>query len=315
MEKKYAGIDISKNNLDVAIHNSEKQWRFNNNHAGINQMCKLLIELDPAIVVFEATGGYEIPVYASLEEKGIPVALINPRQIRDFAKATGKLAKTDILDARAIAHFAAALNPTPRPLSENQEMKDIVTRRIQIMQMIVAEKNRLRSATKSMKVRIQAHIKWLEKEIDDIDQKIRRHIKENPDWKEKDKILQSIPGVGPVLSVTLLAGLPELGKLDRKKIAALTGLAPLNCDSGTKHGKRIIWGGRAKVRSMLYMGTLVAIRHNPIISAFYQRLCSFGKPKKIAITACMHKLLNIANAMMRSRVPWKYATLCINVIN
>ena len=315
MTKLYVGIDISKDSLDMAIHDSDKQWHFTNSEVGISKICTLLLKLEPALVVFEATGGYELPLCISLEERGIPVALMNPRQIRDFAKATGKLAKTDRLDARAIAHFAAAINPKPQSLSENQEVKDIVTRRSQIVQMLVSEKNRLRSAHKSTKVRIQDHIEWLEKELDEIDCELRRQIKENPDWKEKDKILQSIPGVGPVLSITLLSGLPELGKLDRKKIAALTGVAPLNRDSGTMRGKRTIWGGRAKVRSMLYMGTLVAIRHNPVISEFYQRLCGYGKSKKTAITACMHKLLSIVNAMIRTRIVWRPTTFYPNLAN
>lgn len=310
MTKLYVGIDISKDSLDMAIHDSEKQWHFANSEAGIQKICKLMANLNPTLVVCEATGGYEMPLCIHMGETGIPVALINPRQIRDFAKATGKLAKTDRLDARAIAHFAAAIHPKPQVIAENQDIKDIVTRRSQLVQMVIAEKNRLRSARKNTKMRIQAHIEWLEAELDEIDRGLRKQIKENPDLKEKDKILQSIPGVGPVVSGTMIAGLPELGKLDRKKIAALTGVAPLNRDSGTMRGKRTIWGGRSKVRTMLYIGTLVAIRYNPIIKTFYQRLFEAGKSKKTAIIACMHKLLNIINVMIRNRSLWRYPVPC-----
>ena len=313
MTKMYIGIDISKENLDVAIHESDKQWRFTNDLGGISKVCEVLVQLKPSLVVFEATGGYELPLYVSLEEAGLPAAPVNPRQIRDFAKATGKLAKTDTLDARAIAHFGAALHPEPRPLPENQEIKEIVARRTQLIQMMTAEKNRLRSARKRMKTRIEAHIAWLEKELEIIDKELREHINENPAWKEKDDLLQSAPGVGPVLSITLLAGLPELGMLDRKKIAALSGVAPLNRDSGTMRGKRTIRGGRAMVRAMLYMGTLVAIRHNPVIRAFYQQLCARGKPKKIAITACMHKFLTILNAIIRTKTQWRCMPLDLSL--
>jgi len=306
MEKPYIGIDISKDSLDVAIHASSKQWHFTNDPAGISRVCELLAKLEPALVVFEATGGYEIPLYVSLGESGLPVAPVNPRQVRDFAKASGKLAKTDTLDAKAIAHFGAALKPEPRAFPESQELKEIVARRNQLVQMITAEKNRFRSARQGIKARIQAHIKWLEEELENIDLELRQSIKKNPAWKEKDTLLQSVPGVGPVLSTTLLAGLPELGKLDGRQIAALVGVAPLNRDSGTLRGKRSIWGGRARVRGALYMAALVATRFNPVIRDFYGRLCAEGKCKKVAITACMRKLLTILNAIAKHRTPWQY---------
>jgi len=257
-------------------------------------------------VVFEATGGYEMPLYVGLDEAGLPAAPVNPRQIKEFARASGRLAKTDMLDARVIAHFGYALRPQARRIPESQEIKEIVARRTQIVQMITAEKNRLRSARKSIRTRIQSHIDWLEKELDDVDSQLKRSIKDNPEWSEKDKLLRSAPGVGPVFSTALLAGLPELGKLDRKKIAALAGVAPLNNDSGTKRGRRTVWGGRAAVRGPLYMAALVATRFNPTIRKLYHRLLSAGKLKKIALIACMRKLLTILNAMLKHRTPWRY---------
>ena len=305
MTKKYIGVDISKENLDVAIHESGQQWRFTNDEQGIKKLCELFVSLKPALVVFEATGGYELPLYMGLIESELPAVPVNPRQIRNFAKATGKLAKTDKLDAQAIAHFGAALHPEPRLFPARQEIKEIAERRTQVIQMMTAEKNRLRNTRKSVKISIQAHITWLERELEDIDHSLQEHIRKSPEWREKDDLLQTIPGVGPVLSLTLLAGLPELGMMNRKKIAALTGVAPINRDSGTMRGKRMIWGGRARVRSVLYMGTLVATRFNPIIRTFYERLCKAGKPKKVALTACMRKLLTILNAIARTKTPWR----------
>lgn len=307
MAETYVGIDVSRDSLDVAIHASDKGWRFTNDPDGISKLCAFLVELKPALVVFEATGGYEMPLYVGLDEAGLPAAPVNPRQIKDFARATGRLAKTDILDARVIARFGFALHPEARHIPGSQEIKEIIARRTQLVQMITAEKNRLRSARKSIRTRIQSHIDWLEKEMDDVDSQLEQSIKDNPEWSKKDKLLRSAPGVGPVLSTTLLAELPELGTLDRKQIAALVGVAPLNCDSGTKRGKRVIWGGRATVRGPLYMAALVATRFNPTIRQLYHRLLSAGKLKKIALTACMRKLIVILNAMVKHGTPWIYA--------
>ncbi len=306
MEKVYVGIDISKDSLDVAVHASDKQWRFTNDHSGITKLCKMLGKLSPALVVFEATGGYEMPLYLGLDEAGLPAAPVNARQIRDFARSTGKLAKTDSLDARVIAHFGCAIQPTPRPVPDTQELKIVQARRVQLMEMITAETNRLRGTPKALKRRIEAHITWLKKELAEIDRQLKETIEKNPIWREKDNLLQSTPGVGPTLSATLIAQLPELGTLDRRQIAALVGVAPLNRDSGTMHGRRIVWGGRANVRAVLYMATLVASRFNPVIRDFYSRLCSAGKRKKVALTACMRKLLTILNAMLKHHIPWSY---------
>jgi transposase len=306
MEKVYVGIDISKDSLDVAVHASDKQWRFTNDHSGITKLCKMLGKLSPALVVFEATGGYEMPLYLSLDKAGLPAAPVNARQIRDFARSTGKLAKTDSLDARVIAHFGCAIQPTPHPVPDTQELKIAQARRVQLMEMITAETNRLRGTPKTLKRRIEAHIKWLKKELAEIDRQLKETIENDPTWREKDRLLQSTPGVGPTLSATLIAQLPELGTLDRRQIAALVGVAPLNRDSGTMHGRRIVWGGRANVRSVLYMATLVASRFNPVIRDFYSRLCSAGKRKKVALTACMRKLLTILNAILKHHIPWSY---------
>lgn len=308
--KVYVGIDVAKANMDVAVHQSKKQWSFTNDDRGIGQAVSLLQELAPELVVLEATGGIEMSLVAALVAAGLPVVVANPRQIRDFAKATGKLAKTDTIDARVIAHFAAAVKPTPRPLPDDQaqEFSDVLARRRQVVEMITAERNRLNSArNKAVRKHIKDHIAWLERELVDTDNDLRRSVRESPVWREKDNLLRSVPGVGPVLSATLLADLPELGTLDRRQIAALVGVAPFNCDSGNLRGKRAVWGGRAKVRAVLYMATLVATRYNHVIRAFYQRLCAAGKDKKVALTACMRKLLTILNAMIKHRTPWRYS--------
>jgi len=307
VEKVYVGIDISKDSLDVAVYASDKQWRFSNDHAGIVRLCKMLGKLEPALVVFEATGGYEMPLHLSLDKAGLPAALVNARQIRDFARSTGKLAKTDSLDARVISHFAYAIQPTPHSVPETQELKIVQARRIQLLEMITAEKNRLKGAPKVLKARIEAHIAWLNKELAETDRELKGMIEKNPVWREKDSLLQTTPGVGPTLSATLIAQLPELGTLNRRQIAALVGVAPLNRDSGIFHGRRTVWGGRAHVRAVLYMATLVATRFNPVIRGFYLRLCSSGKRKKVALTACMRKLLTILNAMIKHNTPWSYA--------
>ena len=307
MEQVIVGIDISRDRLDVAIHQSEKQWQFSNDRGGITKLCKMLRELTPALVVFEATGGYEMPLYFSLDEAGLPAAPVNARQIRDFARSTGKLAKTDKLDARVIAHFGYAIRPTAHPIPDTQELKVAQGRRRQLLEMITAETNRLKAAPRALRRRIEAHIKWLEQDLADTDREIKEVIKNDPFWKEKDDLLQSTPGVGPTLSATLIAQLPELGTLDRRRIAALAGVAPLNRDSGVFHGRRAVWGGRTHVRAVLYMATLVATRFNPVIRSFYTRLCAAGKNKKLALTACMRKLLTILNSMIKHRTVWSYS--------
>lgn len=305
----FVGIDMAKEKIDIAVHHSEQRWSFANTEEGIGQTISCLRKLSPDLVVLEATGGMELPLAAALAVAGIPLAVVNPRQVRDFAKATGRLAKTDSIDAGVLAHFACAVQPTPRPLPDlqTQELTAILTRRHQVIEMITAESNRLRIVrVKAVRERIQAHIRWLKGELTNIDAKLRKTIRQSPVWREKDDLLKSVPAVGPVLSTTLLAHLPELGTLNRRQISALVGVAPFNHDSGTLRGKRTIWGGRATVRSALYMATLVATRYNPVIRDFYQRLCAAGKAKKVALTACMRKLLTILNAILKHRTPWRY---------
>jgi transposase len=308
-EKVYVGIDVAKASMDMAVHKSEKRWSFSNEDKGILQAVFCLQELAPALIVLEATGGIEMPLVAALAAAGLPVVVANPRQIRDFARATGKLAKTDVIDARVIAHFAAAIKPTSRPLPDDQaqEFESILTRRRQVVEMITAEKNRLGYTRSNLVVEfIKDHIAGLERELDKLDNNLRSSVRGSPVWRDKDDLLRSVPGVGPVLSFTLLADLPELGTLDRRQIAALVGVAPFNRDSGNFRGKRAVWGGRAKVRAVLYMATVSATRYNPVMRTFYQRLCAAGKEKKVALTACMRKLLTILNAMLKHRTPWRY---------
>jgi transposase len=233
--------------------------------------------------------------------------VVNPRQVRDFAKALGKLAKTDTLDARVLAHFGEAVRPEPRPLPDEagQELRALVTRRHQVMEMLVAERNRLGSSRKPVRERVAAHIAWLEQEKQSIDDALSHTVQQSPLWRAKDNLLRSVPGVGPVVSTTLLGHLPELGRLGRKQVSALVGVAPLNRDSGTLRGKRTVWGGRANVRATLYMGTLVATQHNPALRTFYQALIAAGKPPKVALVACMRKLLTILNAMVRDQQRWE----------
>ena len=281
--------------------------RVGNDQAGFQKIIRLAEKRNAYLVCFEATGGYEMPLYIALSEAGLPVASVNPRQIRDFARSTGKLAKTDSLDARVIAHFGYAVRPAAHPISDTRELKVAQARRIQLLEMITAETNRLRGAPQSLKQRIEAHIIWLKAELADTDRDLKDTIEQDPAWREKDSLIRSTPGVGPVLSATLVSQLPELGTLDRRQIAALVGVAPLNHDSGKMRGHRIIWGGRANVRATLYMATLVATRFNPVIQNFYLRLCSAGKKKKVALTACMRKLLTILNSMLKHHSSWSYS--------
>ena len=305
-EAVYVGIDVSKTCVDVAVRPTGQMWTISNDESGIRELVSRLKALDPAIVVLESTGGLELPSVAALAAAALPVAIVNPRQIRDFARATGTLAKTDALDALALAHFADAVRPVVRPLkdAETQVLSSLVARRHQVVSIVVAEKNRLRSAITAVRPRIEAHIAWLEQELSDIDEGLRQTLRSSPEWREKDDILRSVPGVGEQLSLALLSQLPELGTLNRREVAALVGVAPFNRDSSTLRGKRQIWGGRARLRAVLYMGAMVASRFNPVIRDFYQRLLAAGKPKKVALTACMRKLLVILNAMLKSRSHW-----------
>lgn len=300
------GIDVAKANLDVAERPETAPMRLPNDELGITALVERLTAAPPTLIVLEATGGLEGPVVAALTAAGLAVAVVNPRQVRDFAKAVGHLAKTDALDAQVLAHFAEAIRPTPRPLpeAERQALAALLTRRRQIVAMLVAEQQRLGTTAMALRPRIEAHIAWLRQERDDLDRELKHQVRQSPAWRADDDLLQSVPGVGPVLATTLIADLPELGRLDRKQIAALVGVAPFTCESGILRGRRIIWGGRAQVRAALWMGTLVAVQHNPVIRACYARLLAAGKPKKVALTACMHKLLTILNALLRQRTAW-----------
>jgi transposase len=268
---------------------------------------KRIKPLHPRLIVLEATGSLEAAVVTALAAASLPVVVVNPRHVRNFAKATGRLAKTDTIDAQMLARFGEAVNPQPRPLKNKQvkHLQALTARRRQLVRMLTAEKNRLSSAPPLVKPNIKAHIVWLEHCLGDINRELQKAIKDSPVWCEKERLLRSVPGVGAVLSLSLLAELPELGELNRKQIAALVGVAPFNRDSGTFRGKRSIWGGRSALRATLYMGTLAAISFNPIIKAFYQRLCMAGKERKVALTACMRKLLTILNAMMKTNTHWQ----------
>lgn len=300
------GIDVSKDRLDLAWRPTGERWTAPNTERGIRAICRRLRTPAPTLIVLEATGGLELPLTGALAAAGLPVVVVNPRQIRDFAKATGQLAKTDALDAAVLAQFAEAVRPPVRPLPDaaTQALSALLLRRRQLIGMRTAEQNRLGSSPAPLRKGIRAHITWMEGRLADLDEELATTIRESPLWREKDDLLQSTPGVGPVLALTLLASLPELGTLTRQQIAALVGVAPLNRDSGRFRGSRRVWGGRAHVRAALYMGALVATRFNPVIRAFYQRLCAAGKAKKVALTACMRKLLTMLNAMLKHRTPW-----------
>jgi transposase len=293
----------------VTIVDSNKILRFTNNQVGIKKVIKVFQEMASIMVVFESTGGLEISLWLALNEAGINAAPINPRQIRNFAQAKGKLAKTDNIDAQIIAQYGQAMKPNPQLVPDTQELKELMARRSQIVEMIASEKSRLKAARqKLIKQDIQDHIDWLQKRIHETDKELMRAIDDNPVLQEKAKLLRSTPGVGPTTTAALLIQLPELGTLNRHEVAALAGVAPLNRDSGRMRGKRTVWGGRASVRGILYMSALVATRYNPVTSAFYQRLCAEGKAKKVAIIACMRKLLIILNSMIKHKTLWQHST-------
>jgi len=303
----FVGIDISKAWLDIAVHERAEVFRTSNDETGIASLVKRLKRLKASLIVLEPTGGFEMLLVAELTHAGLPAAVVNAKRVRDFARATGRLAKTDKLDAKVLAHFAAAVRPPVRALQteDEEQLTALLTRRRQVLDMLTVEKNRLVTVRAKMRSDLEAHIHWLSESLKELDQEIEDFIEGTPVWKEKDALLQSVPGVGPVTSATMLGMLPELGLLNRQEIAALVGVAPLNKDSGKKHGKRRVFGGRADVRSILYMAALSAKKFNPVIRIFYERLIKQGKEKKVALTACMRKLLVILNAMMHSNQPWR----------
>lgn len=305
-KREVVGIDVSKALLDVALLHAGEELQFANDAAGIEQLVKHLKTLEIDLVVAEATGGYETAVATALVAAGLRMAVVNPRQVRDFAKATGRLAKTDRIDARVIAAFGEAIEPEIRPLADEdaRELEGLLVRRTQLVAMKVQESNRLGLAQAAMRKGIKKHIAWLEQEIDRLDVDLTAALRKSPAWRAKDELLQSFKGIGPLSSGTLMVGLPELGRLDRRAIAALVGVAPFNNDSGKMRGRRSIYGGRSRVRTMLYMAAISAIRFNPVIREFYQRLISRGKPHKVAMVACMRKMLTILNAMVRQSTPW-----------
>ena len=302
----FVGIDISKARLDVAVYGQAPSWQADNTDAGIAELVVRLTSLNPTLIVLEATGGFELRLVAALSAAKLPVVVTNPRRVRNFARSTGKLAKTDKLDAQMLAHFGAALRPEPRPLPSDQEeqLTALLTRRRQLVEMLTVEKNRLQTVRSTMRAEIEEHLAWLTEKLAQLDQAIDQFVQSSPAWQAKDAVLQTAPGIGRVTASTLVAMLPELGTLNRQAIAALVGVAPVNRDSGKKQGKRHICGGRAAVRSVLYMATLSATQHNPTIKKFYEHLLEQGKEKKVALTACMRKLLVILNAMLRSMQPW-----------
>lgn len=306
MGEVFVGIDVSKARLDVAVRPSGEVWSCANDEAGFAALLERLRPLQPKLVVLEATGGYQAPLAAALTVGGIVVAVVNPRQVRDFGRATGQLAKTDVLDAEVIARFAEAVRPEPRPLPDNEAnaLRGLVARRRQLVEMVTAETNRLASAMAPVRGDIEEHIQWLRRRIKDVDKDLYTRLKQSPLWRVQEQLLRSAPGIGPVTTCTLLGDVPELGRLNGKKIAALVGVAPFNRDSGTLRGKRTIWGGRAAVRATLFMATLAAIRCSPSMKTFYERLIAAGKPRKVACVACMRKLLVRLNAMMRDGVAW-----------
>jgi transposase len=303
----FVGIDVSKSYLDVASRPTGELWQVPNDAGGIGDLAQRLAGMKPSLVVLEATGGLERELTAELASAGLPVAVVNPRHVRDFARASGVLAKTDTLDAQVLARFGQAMEPEPRPIpdAEAKDLQALVGRRRQVVEMITAEKNRRRTVTARIFTQVEEHIRWLEKSLKDLDQDLDSFIHSSAMWRTKERVIRSAPGVGPVLSATFSANLPELGTVSGGQIAALVGVAPFNRDSGKLRGKRTVWGGRRQVRAALYMAALVASRYNPVIRDFYQRLCSMGKPKKVALTACMRKLLVILNSMVKHGREWQ----------
>ena len=308
MHELFVGIDVAKDTLEVHERPSGAGVTVTNDEQGLRELVGRWAPWAPALIVLEATGGYEVVVAATLTSAGLPVAVVNPRQIRDFARATGQLAKTDALDAAVIARFADAVRPPVRPLAPGtaQALGELVARRRQLVDMLGAERNRQAQVRdRAVQRQIGAHVKWLTKALADLDRDLQDTIRASPVWRETEELLRSVPAIGPVTAHTLIAEVPELGHLRRHQIAALMGVAPLNRDSGTFRGRRMICGGRASVRRVLYMAALVAVRYNPRIAAFYARLTAAGRPKKVALVAAMRKLLTILNAILRDHRPWQ----------
>jgi transposase len=306
----FVGIDVSKHRLDVRLRPSGESFAVDHDDQNVAVLVERLAALEPALVVLEATGGMEVRPAAALAAAGLPVAVVNPRQVRAFARATGRLAKTDRLDAQAIARFAEAVRPAVRPLPDEatRHLGALVARRRQLLEMLTAERNRRHAADPALHGRIDAHLRWLEEALAEIERDLGAAIRASPVWRAKEALLLSVPGVGPVSARTLLAELPELGSLTRRQAAALVGVAPFNRDSGKLRGRRTVWGGRAPLRACLYMAAVAATRgSNPAIAGFYRRLRLAGKPAKLALTACMRKLVVTLNAMLRSNTAWKQA--------
>jgi transposase len=303
----FIGIDVSKDHLDIAIRPIKDQFRLSNTDEGVDALIQQLRPLKPCLIVMEATGRYHQLVLSRLLAAGLPAVAINPRQARDFARAIGRLAKTDAIDADVLAEFADKIRPELRSIADEatQELEAICTRRRQLVSMLSAEKNRLHTAAKRIRSEIQKHIHWLEKQVSQLEKDLDKRIRSSPAWREKDDLLRSCKGIGPITTHTVLSCLPELGTLSGRQIAALVGVAPFNDDTGRHKGPRHVRGGRLDVRAVLYMATLAAIRHNQIIRDFHRRLVATGKAKKVAITACMRKLLTILNAMLRDKKPWQ----------
>jgi transposase len=303
----FVGIDIAKATLEVVVRPNDEHRAFPHDEAGLAHLVAYLQPLAPTLIVLEATGGYETDVAAALGLAQLPVAVVNPRQVRDFAKALGRLAKTDTIDAAVLALFAERIQPVAHslPSEAQQDLTALLTRRRQLLEMLHAEQNRLALTRPALRPQLRAHIRWLEKRLADVDQDLQTRIQSSPLWRVTDHLLRTTPGIGPATTQLLIAALPELGTLSRQRIASLVGVAPFNCDSGQHRGVRMIWGGRAAVRHGLYMPTLVAVRYNPVLKAFYQRLLDAGKPKKVALIAAMRKLLTILNAMLKAQQPWQ----------
>lgn len=305
-EAVWVGVDVSKDHVDVVALPSGQRWRASRDDAGLSAIATALVPLGPAGVVVEATGGYEVAVVTALALAALPVAVVNPRQVRDFAKGLQRLAKTDAIDAGVLARFGAVTQPAPRPLDDaaTLDLTALVQRRRQLVEMLVAEKNRLSLARRPVQRRLRSHITWLERELADAEADIATQIRQSPVWRETEQLLRSVPGIGPGTSSLLITQLPELGAASPRELAALVGVAPFNADSGRWRGQRHIWGGRAAVRTGLYMAAVTAIRWNPVLRAFYDRLRTAGKPFKVAIVAVIRKLLTILNAILRTQRPW-----------
>jgi transposase len=306
----FVGIDVAKHRLDVHLRPSGESLAIDHGEEEITALIERLVALEPTLVVLEATGGLEVRLAAALAAAGLPVAVVNPRQVRSFARAIGRLAKTDRLDAKAIAHFAEAVRPPVRPLPDEatRRLGALVARRRQLLEMLVAERNRRHAADPALHERLDAHLRWLEEALAEIEGDLDGAVRASPVWRAKEALLRSVPGIGPVSARTLLAQLPELGSLTRRQAAALVGVAPFSRDSGRMRGRRTVWGGRATLRACLYMAAVAAARgSNPVIAGFYRRLRLAGKPAKLALTACMRKLVVTLNAMLRSNTAWKQA--------